>query len=487
MSHPVTPPPPASIEAILTTGGAHTDSITVQGVIDTPLEEANTPTVLDRQQVKNLPDRPRTVIDALPLAPGIVRLPSGQLRLSGSGEHRSALLVNSATATDPATGQFGATVPIDSVRTMNVLTSPFLAEYGGFTADVVSVETRKGGDKWTFELNDPLPEFRWRSWHMVGLRSSTPRVSFGGPVIENRLFVLESIQYEMRETPVITLPFPNNESRREGYNSLTAIDYTINSSNLVTATAARGGSAHPLRQSRFLQSAARHPQYLRFHLFGRCHRARRVSRNAPRQRHLRHQFSRWRLAAGGPPHDPDTVAQSEATTSASRPVPPPASNGAKPGRSRSKLWGTHNLKFGSVLGGTTEHALINEHPVNIFDSSRRADRKHRIHARAPHRPNGRGIGLFRAGSVGIQLARLSQLRPSRRTAGSHRRFPARPARRARRHAVRQRPHHRQGGQRSLLRPRSVERLRLRALPRSDHHHLQPRWNGTERPRTGTSI
>ena len=110
----------ASVEAILTTGSIHADSITVQGVIDTPLEEANTPAVLERQQVKNLPDRPRTVNDALPLAPGIVRLPNGQLRLSGGGEHRSALLVNSATATDPATGQFGATVPIDSVRTKTI-------------------------------------------------------------------------------------------------------------------------------------------------------------------------------------------------------------------------------------------------------------------------------------------------------------------------------------------------------------------------------
>ncbi len=208
----------------------------MQGVIDTPLAEANTPAVLERQQVKDLPDRPFTVTDALPLTPGILRLPSGELMLSGSGEHRSALLVNSITTTDPATGQFGATVPIDSVRSMTILTSPFLAEYGGFTADVVTVETRKGGDKWNFELNDPLPEFRWRSWHMVGLRSSTPRVNFGGPVIKNRLYLLESVQYEMRETPVITLPFPNNEFRREGYNSLTALDYTINSSNIVDGT-----------------------------------------------------------------------------------------------------------------------------------------------------------------------------------------------------------------------------------------------------------
>ncbi len=214
----------------------HTESITVQGVIETPLEEANTPSILERQQIKNLPDRPRTVEDALPLVPGIVRLPDGQLRLAGSGEHRSAMLVNDTNATDPATGQFGATLPIDSIRSMNILSSPFLAEFGNFTGDVVSVETRKGGDKWAYELNDPLPEFRWRSWHMVGLRSSTPRFNFGGPLIRDRLFVFESIQYDMRETPIITLPFPNNETRREGYNSLTAIDYTINSANILTAT-----------------------------------------------------------------------------------------------------------------------------------------------------------------------------------------------------------------------------------------------------------
>ena len=44
------------------------------------------------------------------------------------------------------------------------------------------------------------------------------------------------IQYEFRGIPVITLSFPNNEIRREGYNSLTALDYTINGSNFVSAT-----------------------------------------------------------------------------------------------------------------------------------------------------------------------------------------------------------------------------------------------------------
>ena len=120
---------------------------------------------------------------------------------------------------------------------MSVLSSPFLAEFGGFTQDVVAVETRRGGDKWNFELNDPLPEFRWRSWHMVGMRSSTPRVNFSRPILKNRLYLLESVQYEFRSTPVITLSFPSNEWRRESINSLTAIDWLINKSHVLTATA----------------------------------------------------------------------------------------------------------------------------------------------------------------------------------------------------------------------------------------------------------
>jgi hypothetical protein len=292
-----------NIEAILTVG-ARTDSITVQGVIDTPLAEANTPAVLERQQVKDLPDRPFTVTDALPLTPGILRLPNGELMLSGSGEHRSALLVNSITATDPATGQFGATVPIDSVRSMTILISPFLAEYGGFTADVVSVETRKGGDKWTFELNDPLPEFRWRSWHMVGLRSSTPRVNFGGPVIKNRLYLLESLQYEMRETPVITLPFPNNEFRREGYNSLTALDYTINSSNIIDGTYHMTDSHTRFANLDFFDPQPVSPT-TRFELFGQHHRACLNQGDAARQRAIRRRVPRGSVAAGPARHDPD--------------------------------------------------------------------------------------------------------------------------------------------------------------------------------------
>ncbi len=360
--------PETSIDALLSE--FRTESITVQGVIEAPLDEANTPSVLERTQVRNMPDRPRTVTEALPLAPGIVRLPNGQLRLSGSGEHRSALLVNSATATDPATGQFGATVPIDSIGSMSILSSPFLAEYGGFTGDVVSVETRKGGDKWNFELNDPLPEFRWRSWHMVGLRSSTPRVVLGGPIVKNRLFILESIQYDMREYPVITLPFPNNESRRQGLNSLTALDYTINGTNVLT------GTAHVANQrTRYDNLDFFNPQPVSPDTAFSTYAAEIAEHSQLRGTVLDSQISGTSFRAGvWPQGDLPMVLQPQGNSGNYFSRQTRTSSRVEWRESWSlvrQFWGTHNFKVGSRLGWTNEHANVNADTVRIENFSGR--------------------------------------------------------------------------------------------------------------------
>ena len=189
------------------------------------VQDTSPPTQLQRDQVKSLPSRPTTVADTLPLVPGVAREPDGGILISGSGEHRSALVVNAVDVTDPATGQFGLTVPVDSVETIDVFQTPYLAQYGRFTAGVVSVETRRGGEKWNFELNDPLPEFRYRSKHLRGLRDATPRLVFNGPLIAQRLYLSEGFEYALKKEPVRTLGFPFNESKKESVNSFTQFDY----------------------------------------------------------------------------------------------------------------------------------------------------------------------------------------------------------------------------------------------------------------------
>lgn len=201
-----------------------------------PEQTASTSTELQASQVKYLPSKPSTVSDVLPLVPGVLRSPQGEIKISGSSENRSAFIVNSADVTDPATGQFGMTVPVDSVQTINVFKTPYLAQYGRFTAGVVSVETRRGGEKWNFELNDPLPEFRYLDGHLRGLREATPRIVFNGPLIKNRLYISEGSEYTIRKRPVKTLEYPNKETKSESINSFTQLDYIISDRHTLTGT-----------------------------------------------------------------------------------------------------------------------------------------------------------------------------------------------------------------------------------------------------------
>ncbi|MGH9833261.1 MAG: TonB-dependent receptor [Blastocatellia bacterium] len=211
--------------------------ITASAAPVNPVEQgASTSTDLQRQQVKDSAVRATNVADTLPLVPGIIRTDQGQLKISGTSENRSALLVNAADVTDPATGQFGMTVPVDVVNTISVFKTPYLAQYGRFTAGVVSVETRRGGDKWNFEFNDPFPEMRFLNGHVRGLREFTPRITFNGPIVANKLWFSQGAEYRIAKRRVLSLPFPVNETVSESINSFTQVDYIPTATHSITGT-----------------------------------------------------------------------------------------------------------------------------------------------------------------------------------------------------------------------------------------------------------
>lgn len=101
---------------------------------------------------------------------------------------------------------------------------------------MVSAETRRGGDKWDFSLNDPLPEFRIRSAHLEGLRSATPRVKLSGPLLAGRLYPLEGSELLIDKAEVRTLPFPMNQIRSSAFNSFTQLDSILGPSQTLTTS-----------------------------------------------------------------------------------------------------------------------------------------------------------------------------------------------------------------------------------------------------------
>ena len=229
--------PAQSVDVVLNTVALSQQTVDVKGdganaVTDDTGIQQNLPTA----QAKLSPTRPATLTDALPLIPGIIRAQDGSVKIAGFGEDHSALLVNSVDVTDPATGGFGLSVPIDSVQTVEVSVMPYLAQYGRFTAGVVTAETRRGGDKWDYSLNDPLPEWRIRSGHLDGVKSATPRLNVGGPIVANKLYFVEGAEYLLNKNSVRTLPYPENQYTSQAVNSFTQMDWIISPNQTLTGS-----------------------------------------------------------------------------------------------------------------------------------------------------------------------------------------------------------------------------------------------------------
>lgn len=182
---------------------------------------------LQRAVLRRLPLATAAVDAALPLVPGVLRSATGELSFNGASERQSALLVNGMNAVDPATGNFRLSLPIDSVEAVQVFLHPYTAEYGQFTGGVTRVYTREGGDRWHFELNDFLPDFRFVNGSVRGIAEDAPHLNVSGPIFSGRLRLSQSIAYTIAKRPVRGLEFPDNETRTESESSFSQLDANL--------------------------------------------------------------------------------------------------------------------------------------------------------------------------------------------------------------------------------------------------------------------
>lgn len=228
---------PAEVEVVLAKAELSQQSVEVHGTASNPVvEESSSQATLAPAQAQETPGRPATLADTLPLVPGVVRASDGSVRIAGYGENHSALLVNSVDVTDPATGMFGLTVPVDSVQNVSVAEMPYLAQYGKFTAGVVTAETRQGDQKWHYALNDPLPDFRIRSAHLEGLKDASPLLDLSGPLIDRKLYFLQDDEYAINKSEVYTLPFPFNQTTSTAINSFTQLTEILSPNQTLSAS-----------------------------------------------------------------------------------------------------------------------------------------------------------------------------------------------------------------------------------------------------------
>jgi carboxypeptidase family protein/TonB-dependent receptor-like protein len=183
---------------------------------------------IKRETLRSLPLAVARIDQALPLIPGVIRSTKGELSIKGASEEQSALLVNGVNANDPATGNFRLNLPIDSVEAVQVFQHPYTGEFGKFIGGITRIETRRGGDRWHFELNDFLPDFRFKGGKLVGIAEDQPRLNFNGPIVADRLFLSQTANYTIAKRPVRGLSYPDNETKTESQSHFSQFDLVLN-------------------------------------------------------------------------------------------------------------------------------------------------------------------------------------------------------------------------------------------------------------------
>jgi hypothetical protein len=150
---------PAKLDFQLVPKG-QTETITVSAEstgVDLSSSSGGTP-ALNANILKSLVVLNQDFQDALPLLPGVVRGVDGLIRIKGGRTNQANTLVNSASVSDPFTGQAALSLPAVAVQSVQVLSNPFSSEYGQFASGIVDVNTRGGTDEWKYLFEDPVLE-----------------------------------------------------------------------------------------------------------------------------------------------------------------------------------------------------------------------------------------------------------------------------------------------------------------------------------------
>ena len=214
------------------------DSTTVTASTDqVDTKESSGSATIGEAMVEHMPNRDERFEDLLPFVPGVVRGPNGRINIKGARSSENGSLVNSADVTDPATGENAINIPIDVVSSVQVLSTPYNPKYGKFTGAVSNVETRPGDfNKLRLSAQNLLPRLRREDGSIMGIAAVSPRFTFSGPILKDRVAFTESLEYRYERSPVYSLPSLQRDTKSEKFDSYTQFDINISKHQTATAS-----------------------------------------------------------------------------------------------------------------------------------------------------------------------------------------------------------------------------------------------------------
>jgi hypothetical protein len=166
---------------------------------------------------------------ALRLLASVIEVPGG-VSIKGGRPTQAGVQIGASTLTDPVLGLVHFTLPDDAIDSVAVMPNPYAVEYGRFSSGLVIIQTRRGGDAWRVRLNNLSPTFRSERhkdlYNINGIAGWAPNFALGGPIVKDRVFLEQTVQYRYSSDDVPSRP--EDERRVSNWvSSFTRVDANL--------------------------------------------------------------------------------------------------------------------------------------------------------------------------------------------------------------------------------------------------------------------
>ncbi|MGC0774966.1 MAG: carboxypeptidase-like regulatory domain-containing protein, partial [Candidatus Acidiferrum sp.] len=150
---------------------------------------------LTSRDILNVPvPSPHVLAQSLVALPEITQDHQNNLHIAGARSGETQYLLDGFEIGDPVNGSLTARFNVDATRAAEVQTSGFGAGYAHAGANILSLETPDGDDRWRFGTTNPAPGINVQEGLHLG--NWYPRFTFSGPIHRGRFWFSDSISIQ---------------------------------------------------------------------------------------------------------------------------------------------------------------------------------------------------------------------------------------------------------------------------------------------------
>jgi len=171
--------------------------------------------------------------NALPLMPGVIKGPGGDLHFDGGAERQTEYMLDGFNISDPLTGAFRTHLSVEAVRSLDSPSGRYSPEIGKGSSGALAIHTESGDDTWRYSGTNFIPGID--TGHGTRVGAYTPRVNFSGPLIKGRVWFSDSVDANYNQLYVPGLPSGQNTRYSYGASNLIHLQANLKPGNVLSA------------------------------------------------------------------------------------------------------------------------------------------------------------------------------------------------------------------------------------------------------------